>query len=98
MKKTKTKEEWKDIVEKYDNSGLSASKFCDNNNIPKSTFQYWIKKYSKNHKLSVVKVTPNITAISATTRVTINNFILEIPNKTSVNKIAKLISIIREDI
>jgi len=97
MKTHRTTEVWKEIVLDFDNTGLSASKYCDQNNIKKSTFQYWVKKYSKKHTANLVKVKTTLPRISGKViLLEMNNFKLEIPSEVSDIKLARLISLIRE--
>jgi hypothetical protein len=39
--KSKTKNEWSNIIEEYKRSGLNKTEFCRQNNINKSTFYIW---------------------------------------------------------
>ena len=99
MKEHKTKDEWKEIVLDFDSTGFSASKYCDLNNIKKSTFQYWVKKYSRKHTSNLIKVKATIPRIQGTViLLEMNNFKLEIPSEVSDIKLTRLISLIRENI
>ena len=40
-------QEWKSLVEAWQSSGESISRWCQDRNIPDSTFAYWKKKFSK---------------------------------------------------
>ena len=42
-----TIEEYKGVYARYESSGLSASDFCQNEQISRSRFYYWLKKYRK---------------------------------------------------
>jgi len=35
------------IIERWQSSGLSQSKFCREEKLPKSAFGYWLRKYKK---------------------------------------------------
>ena len=40
-------QKWKSLIEDWQSSGQSISRWCQNRNIPDSTFAYWKKKFSK---------------------------------------------------
>jgi len=44
------------IIERWQSSGLSQSKFCREEKLPKSAFGYWLRKYKKEKGLpSILK-------------------------------------------
>lgn len=47
MNKKRSKEDWQQLVEEYNNSGLSLTNWCKEKNISKSTIYPYVKKYSK---------------------------------------------------
>ena len=42
----KTADEWKDVVQNYEQSGLSQAEFCRRHQICFPTFYYWKKKFT----------------------------------------------------
>lgn len=98
MKSMMTSEKWIRLVNKQRDSGLSAAEFARQNSLNPSTFQYWSKKVKDSNKVKLVKVTPKTTVIAEPTLLMINNFRIEIPTSASSQKIAKIISVIREEV
>lgn len=100
MKSEKTHAEWKELVYKFNSSGLSMTQFSKNNNVKPSTFVYWVKMFNKPAKKSssLVKLPKFEMVDQEPIHLYINNFKLEIPVNTSTEKIAKLLSVIREKI
>lgn len=98
MKSKITSDKWIGLVNKQRDSGLSAAEFARQNSLNPSTFQYWSKKVKDGNKEKLVKVTPKTAVVAEPTLLMINNFKIEIPASASSQKIAKIISVIREDI
>lgn len=98
MKQKMTPDKWMKLVDDQKRSGLSAAKFARQSKINPSTFQYWCKKVKENGNVKLVKVSPKPTVVSEPTLLMINNFKIEIPADISSTKIAKIISVIRENI
>jgi len=48
MSKNENKENWLNLVKKYETSGLSQKAFCEKNNLKLSSFRYWVSKASSN--------------------------------------------------
>ena len=46
MSKNENKENWLNLVKKYETSGLSQKAFCEKNNLKLSSFSYWVSKAS----------------------------------------------------
>ncbi len=96
--KKKSNEEWKILVEEYNKSGLSMTAFANNNDIKPSTFIYRVKSFNhvevkspKLVKLSTIQIV-DIKPI----QIAINKVKLEIPGDMVTEKIARLVSAIRE--
>ncbi len=100
MKSEKTHTEWKELVYKFNSSGLSMTQFSKNNNIKSTTFTYWVKMFNKPTKTSsnLVKLPKFEMVEQEPIHLSINNFKLEIPWNTSTEKISKILAVIREKI
>lgn len=100
MKQKMTPDKWMKLVDDQKRSGLSAAEFARQNKLNPSTFQYWCKKVkdSSNGNVKLVKVSPKLKVVAEPTLLMINNFKIEIPADISSMKIAKIISVIRENI
>ncbi len=99
MKRRRTHEEWKELVLKFNKSGLSMTRFCEGIDLKASTFIYWVKKFNQ----TVVKATKlvklplkNITKSASPIQITIDDIKFELPNYMPTDKISKIISAIRE--
>ena len=44
MSKDEKREYWEMVLEEYESSGVSKSEYCRVNDIPISTFNYWLDK------------------------------------------------------
>lgn len=75
-----TKEEFRHILERQQQSGLSIKDFCENETYPQSSFHYWKSKYGFVHhaekpantsiSLSPIRITPgSIPLLSATNQI-----------------------------
>ena len=43
-------QKWKTLIEDWRSSGQSISQWCQNRNIPDSTFAYWKRKFSMENR------------------------------------------------
>ena len=99
MNSKRSREDWKNEVEKYKKSGLSVNGYCRVNNISPSTFIHWKKKYAPSaivppsHHL--VKV-PNLMKNRERMKLSYNQVVVEFPAALPVSKIAHLISALKE--
>ncbi len=100
MKSNKTHDEWKELVFKYNKSGLSMAEFSRNNNLKPTTFVYWTKMFNTNvNKTSNFVKHPNIEIRNyEPVHLSINNIKLEVPADAPTEKIARIISVLREKI
>lgn len=46
-KKVRSKEEMYPLIEEWQQSGQSQKQFCEQKQLPKSVFIYWLQKYRK---------------------------------------------------
>ncbi|MBN2246932.1 MAG: transposase [Candidatus Aminicenantes bacterium] len=98
MNYKRSQEDWKNEINKYLKSGLSINKYCKENSLSSSTFRYWKKKYSSQEvekPLHLVKVT-NPMKTGEKMKLSYNQVIIEFPAEYPVNKIAHLISALKE--
>ena len=99
MKSKKTHNEWNTLVSEFEQSGLSMANFCEGNNLKPSTFIYWVKKFSS--KVSVPKLvkleTRPVVNIPKHIQIIIGDIKLEIPCLFPLEKISRLISVIKEN-
>ena len=49
MTKEEREEYWALVFEEYQESGLCKTEYCRNNDIPVSTFNYWLKRLTGDH-------------------------------------------------
>lgn len=52
-----TETQKQELVKQYQD-GISVSEICDTNNIPRSTFYYWIKQYKEIALVNKTNITP----------------------------------------
>ncbi len=98
MKSKKTHDEWKKLVLEFNKSSLAMKEFCQEIQVKPSTFIYWVKMFNKLEvKASkLVKLPINKIVDINPIQITINNIKLEILGDMATEKIAKLVSVIRE--
>ena len=98
MTSKKTHSEWKELVKKFNSSGQSMTQFSKDNGVKPSTFIYWVKMFKKpKGKVSnLVKLPTKQILHSEPVQISINSIKLEFPGTISTNKIAEIISVIRE--
>jgi hypothetical protein len=53
-----TIEKFKEVYNRYEASGLPAKEFCMNEQLTRSRFYYWLKKYRKLEKVNVSIIKP----------------------------------------
>ena len=53
------------LIEEYQQSVQSQTQFCRENNIPKSTFYYWLRKYKKEQSVTDAFIPLNISHSNA---------------------------------
>ena len=99
MNNKRSREDWRNEVEKYKKSGLSVNGYCRVNNISPSTFIHWKKKYipsviepPSHHLVKVLNPIKN----GERMKLSYNQVVLEFPADLSVCKIAHLISALKE--
>ncbi len=49
---------WKEVIEKYQSSGLSQKKYCKEHNLSFTTFKYYFYKLSHNQKQQAANYQP----------------------------------------
>ncbi len=97
MKSKKNREEWKKLVDDFNQSDLSMTKFSNENDIKPSTFIYWVKMFNKPEAMSakLVKLPVKQITENKPIQIAINSIKLEIPGDMVTEKIAQLVSAIR---
>jgi len=98
MRKIKTSDKWQKAINDQKKSGLSVAGYARQNNINPSTLQYWSKKFKNTESTKMVKLERKPVLTPKPTLLMINTIKLEIPSDISSMKIAKLISVIRDEI
>ncbi len=98
MKTNKSKEEWTFLVEEYNKSGLSMTKFATEKDIKPSTFIYRVKTLNQSEEKipKLVKLPARKIIDIKPIQIVINNIKLEIPGDMETANIVKLVSVIRE--
>lgn len=98
MNNKRSREDWKNEVGKYKESGLSINGYCRDNNISPSTFIYWKKKYDS----SAAEIPPQLVKISNPIKIgermklSYNQIVVEFPAELPASKITLLITALKE--
>lgn len=97
MNRTKTRKEWKQEVDNYRTSGLSIKRYCKEHGISPSTFSYWKKKFTEpgDEKKPLVKLSTSFKP-EGNMKLSYNRVSIEFPIELSSEKIALLISALKE--
>lgn len=98
MKSKYTQQERINLIKEQQQSGFTIEQFCKNKSIKKTTFQNWLSRDKPKNSNKLVKVTPKGKLPLEPTLLMVNNIKIEIPATVSTLKIAKIISVIRENI
>lgn len=98
MKSKYTQEERIKLIKEQQQSGFSIVEFCKDKNIKQTTFQNWLRRDKPKNTDNLVKVTPQKEISIEPTLLMVNNIKIEFPATVSTLMIAKIISVIREDI
>ena len=97
MKSKKSSDEWQELVGKFNKSGLSIANFSRQNNMNISTFTYWVKKINASSKkvAKLVKLPIPKQPSSTPILISVDGIKIEIANNIPIDKIIKIISVIR---
>ncbi|MDA3811044.1 MAG: hypothetical protein PF518_12045 [Spirochaetaceae bacterium] len=98
MNNKRSREDWKNEIGKYKKSGLSANRYCRDNNISPSTFIYWKKKFDSPAIVvpqQLVKISTPIKT-GEKMKLSYNQIVVEFPAELPTEKIALLISTLKE--
>ena len=68
------------LVEEYQKSGISQNQFCEENNLSKSTFLYWLKKYRKEEEQASGFIPINISGLNPA-----SDYRIELPNGIQIH-------------
>ena len=74
------KSEMFNLVEEYQKSGISQNQFCEEKNLPKSTFLYWLRKYRKQEKQASGFIPVNISGFNSA-----SEYRIELPNGIQIH-------------
>ena len=95
MKKKRTREDILRIVEEFEQSGLKRRQFCERNNLPVTTLDYWRSQKAKAVRPRLVPVAVQQPESSAGFRLTLaNRRRIESPWKFPEADLARLIRIV----
>jgi len=97
MKSKKSSDEWQELVGKFNKSGLSIADFSRQNNMNISTFTYWVKKINTSNKevAKLVKLPISKQPSSTPILISVDGIKVEIASNIPIEKIIKIISVIR---
>ena len=62
----RSRDQWQSIMVDFSSSGLSAPKYCEQNNLPYGSFAKWRQKLSGAADASIVRILANLITRSGT--------------------------------
>ncbi len=94
----RSREDWKNEINRFKKSGLSINKYCRENSLSSSTFRYWNKKYDSGPSLEPVQLVKvsNPMKIGERMKLSCNQVTVDFPVELAAGKIAILISALQE--
>lgn len=102
MQQKKTESEWIEILQIWEESGLSRGEYCKEHQIRLSTFDYWKRKLKANRtSTSLVKIQPPLPFVSAPCstyrmKVTTRDFAVEVASDITSEEILTMLRACRE--
>lgn len=95
----RSEDEWKQIAADYKDSGLSAKKWCENNQLKLNTFKYWLTRINKlnnteeNICFAEMKIPADTRKHNGSSSITIRyeKFAMDISEKTDLGLVAEVL-------
>lgn len=108
MTKEEKYEYWRMVMEEYESKGISKSDYCKQNDIPISTFNYWLDKLDasndntnkgrfvelkvRDKKEDSVSITDELVEFIPELNITFNNLIISINSKTPMQLLSDVMN------
>jgi len=94
----RSREDWKNEINRFKKSGLSINKYCKENSLSSSTFRYWNKKCDTSPSRKPVQLVKVSTPIKNGERMKLscNQVTVDFPIELASEKIVILISALQE--
>ena len=108
MSKDEKREYWEMVLEEYESSGVSKSEYCRVNDIPISTFNYWLDKLDasndntnkgrfvelkvRDKKEDSVSIADELVEFIPELNITFNSLIISINSKTPMQLLSDVMN------